>query len=323
MKKKISISAREIAERFGGEISGNPDVTVSAPARIESGRAGTICFLANPKYDHYIYSCKADIILVNRDFQPREPVSATLIRVDDAYSAVAGLLAWFQQMQRSARGGNRFRARLLPDRHISCSARIGRGTRIYPMVHIGEGVKIGRDCILYPGVKIYPGCVIGDRCTLHANAVIGADGFGFAPDASGRYSKIPQTGNVVIGNDVEIGASTTVDRSTMGSTIIHDGVKIDNLCMIAHNVEIGEHTVIAAQSGIAGSTKVGAHCVIAGQVGIAGHLVIADHTTIAAQSGITGDVREEGRTLFGSPAFDHREYLRAYAIFRSAARKKK
>ena len=320
--KKISLTAEEIARHLGGEVVGNPAVTVSAPARIESGRPGTICFLANPKYEHYLYGCKADIVLVNRNFEPRGPVSATLVKVDDAYASVASLLDWFEALKAQCRGGNSLLCRLLPGRSVALSARIGKGTRIYPQAYIGPRVRVGKECIIYPGVKIYHDCVIGDRCVIHANAVIGADGFGFAPQPDGSYRKIPQTGNVVIESDVEIGAGTTVDRSTMGSTIIRRGTKIDNLCMIAHNVEVGEDTVMAAQCGIAGSTRIGSRCVIAGQCGIAGHLTIADRTTIGAQSGIMSSIETPGKSYFGYPALEHREFLRAFADFRAKGRKR-
>ncbi len=317
------ISAKEIAEKLGGTVEGNPDVRVDAPARIEYGRPGTVCFYANPKYEHYVYSCKADVILVSKDFQPNEPISATLVRLDDPYAGVAALLKWFNDLKKQRRSGNRFRCRLRPSVSIAASARIGKGTYVYPQVYLGPHVKVGRDCILYPGVKVYHDCVIGDGCILHANSVIGADGFGFAPEKDGTYSKIPQTGNVIIEDNVEIGACTTIDRSTMGSTVIHSGVKIDNLCQVAHNVEIGSDTVIAAQSGVAGSTKLGKHCVIGGQSGIIGHIEVADNTTLAARSGIIGNVRKEGEVLLGYPAFDHKEYLKAYAAFKAAAKKSK
>lgn len=318
----ISLTAEEIALHLGGEVEGDPEVRVSSPARIESGRPGTICFYANPKYEHYVYSSKASIILVNRTFEPKEPVAATLVRVDDAYSAVASLLDWFSALKRRHRGGNSFRCRLSLRTSIALSARIGKGTRIYPQVYLGPNVKVGRNCILYPGVKVYHDCVIGDNCTIHANAVIGADGFGFAPKEDGTYAKIQQMGNVVIEDDVEIGAATTVDRATMGSTIVHRGTKIDNLCQVAHNVEVGDNTVMAAQSGLAGSSKIGKHCMIGGQSAVNGHISIADNTTIAGKSGVIGNVRKEGEVLLGYPAFDHKEYMRAYALFKSTGKKK-
>ena len=317
------ISAQEIAERLGGTVEGNPQARVYAPARIEHGKPGTVCFFANPKYEHYVYECKADIILVSKDFQPKQPVSATLVRLDDPYAGVAALLGWFNELKKQKRGGNSFRCRFAYDISVAVSARIGRGSRIYPQVYIGPHVRIGRDCIIYPGVKIYHDCIIGDNCIIHANSVIGSDGFGFAPVGDGTYKKIPQTGNVILEHDVEIGACTTIDRSTMGSTIIHSGVKIDNLCQVAHNVEVGDNTVIAAQSGIAGSTKVGRQCVIGGQSGIIGHIEVADNTTLAARSGIIGNVRKEGEILLGYPAFDRKEYLKAYAAFKAAAKKSK
>lgn len=313
----IRVSAQDIATRLGGELVGNPDVTVSAPARIESGRPGTVCFYANPKYERYVYGCKADVLIVNRTFVPRQPVSATLVKVDDAYAAVAELLVWFEQLRRSRPRGNRFLSRLSLRRSIAPSARIGRGTCIFPQVYIGARVRIGRDCILYPGVRIYHDCVIGNGCILHANAVIGADGFGFAPTADGSYKKIPQTGNVVLEDDVEIGACTTVDRATMGSTVIRRGVKLDNLCQVAHNVEVGPDTVMAAQSGIAGSAKIGQGCIIGGQSGVTGHVSVAGHTTIAARTGVIGNVRKEGEVLLGYPAIDHKTYMRAYARFKA------
>ena len=319
----VSLTAKEIAERIGGTVEGNPQVRVSAPARIEYGRPGTVCFYANPKYESYLYDCKADIIIVARDFEPRQPLTATLIRVDDPYEGITSLLGMFDSLKNGKPCGNRFWARWLDYRnYISSTARIGRGTHLYSQVHIGRKVKIGRNCIIYPGVRIYRDCVIGDNCIIHANAVIGADGFGFNRLEDGTYAKIPQTGNVVIGNNVEIGACTTVDRAMMGSTLIHDGVKIDNLCQIAHNVEIGENTVISAQCGIAGSTKVGRNCIIAGQSGLADHITVADNTTIAARTGVAGSVKKEGETLLGFPAIDYWDYMRAYAVFKQSGKKK-
>lgn len=316
----LQVTAREIAEHLGGELVGNPDVTVSAPARIESGRPGTVCFYANPKYEHYLYTCRASVILVNRSFEPAKPVDATLVKVDDAYASVAELLGWFEQLRKSRPRGNHIRARFSLRRSIACSARIGRRTCIFPQVYIGPRVKIGRDCILYPGVKIYHDCVIGDRCIVHANAVIGADGFGFAPTADGSYRKIPQTGNVVLEDDVEVGACTTIDRATMGSTVIRRGVKLDNLCQVAHNVEMGQNTVMAAQSGIAGSAHVGSQCMIGGQSGVNGHISVADHTTVAARTGVIGNVKKEGEVLLGYPAIDHKTYMKAYAKFKAGGK---
>lgn len=315
----MEITAQTLAELLGGEVVGDPQTTVTAPARIEQGRKGNICFFANPKYEHYVYETQASILLVNKTFEPKAPVPATLIKVDDAYACVAVLLDFFNRQRHARSRGNRLLARFSLKRSVAWSARIGKGTCLYPQVYVGPRVKIGRNCILYPGVRIYHDCVIGDGCILHAGVVIGADGFGFAPDADGSYRKIPQLGNVVLEDNVEIGANTTVDRATMGSTIIRQGVKIDNLCQVAHNVEIGPHTVMAGQAGIAGSTRIGAHCMVGGQVGISGHIAIADRTKIAAQSGVIGDIREPGRTLMGYPALDHGTYMRAYAVFRKNA----
>lgn len=329
----MEVSAKIIAEHLGGEIVGNPDVTVSSVARIESGRSGTLCFLANPKYEHYLYTCKASIILINRTFEPKEPVQATLVKVDNAYEAIASLLDLLNTMKSARRRGRAWSA------HVAFSARLGKGvyvgsnayigkkavvgkdSQIYPMVYIGEGVTVGENCIIYPGVKIYRGCKIGNNCIIQANAVIGSDGFGFAPTADGTYKKIPQTGIVTVEDNCEIGANTVIDRSTMGTTLIEKGVKLDNLIQVAHNVVIGANTVIAAQTGIAGSSKVGRSCMIGGQVGIAGHLNIADGTRLAAQAGVQGDIREEGKAYMGSPAIEHMNFIRSYAIFRRNGKK--
>lgn len=318
----MEITAKTLAEVLGGEVVGDPSVTVSEPARIEQGRKGTICFYANPKYEHYVYQTKASILLVNRDFEPKSPISATLIKVDDAYASVAKLLSYFSSLKKSRLRGNRLAARLSLRTSVSASSRIGKGTHIFPQVYIGPRVKIGSNCILYPGVRIYHDCVIGDNCILHGNAVIGADGFGFAPVEDGSYEKIPQLGNVVLEDNVEIGACTTVDRATMGSTIVRRGVKIDNLCQVAHNVEMGSDTVMAALSGIAGSARIGSSCMIGGQSGILGHISVADHTTVAARTGVIGTVRKEGETLLGYPAIDHQTYMRAYALFKRSGSQK-
>lgn len=328
----MEFKAKEIAEILGGTVDGNPDATVTGFARIENGKPGTICFFANPKYESYVYTCKADIIIVNRTFEPKEAVAATMIRVDDAYSAVASLLDYVTAKKRSYR---RYRGLLSRVRwsskigrkvyvgdfaYIGRRARVGDFTRIYENVYVGDDVRIGSHCIIYPGVRIYPGMVIGNNVIIHSNAVIGADGFGFAPMEDGTWKKIEHTGNVVIEDDVEIGANVCIDKSQMESTVIRKGVKIDDLCMIAHNVEVGKNTVMAAQTGIAGSTKVGEHCIIAGQVGIAGHINVADNTTIGAQSGILGSIKEEGQTLMGTPAFPLKQYLRSYAVFKRAGK---
>ncbi|HIZ88068.1 MAG TPA: UDP-3-O-(3-hydroxymyristoyl)glucosamine N-acyltransferase [Candidatus Coprenecus pullistercoris] len=329
----MEVSAKIIAEHLGGEIIGNPDVTVSSVARIESGRSGTLCFLANPKYEHYLYTCKASIILINRTFEPKEPVQATLVKVDNAYEAIASLLDLLNTMKSARRRGRAWSAHIAfsarlgkgvyvgSNAYIGKKAVVGKGSQIYPMVYIGEGVTVGENCIIYPGVKIYRGCKIGNNCIIQANAVIGSDGFGFAPTADGTYKKIPQTGIVTVEDNCEIGANTVIDRSTMGTTLIEKGVKLDNLIQVAHNVVIGANTVIAAQTGIAGSSKVGRSCMIGGQVGIAGHLNIADGTRLAAQAGVQGDIREEGKAYMGSPAIEHMNFIRSYAIFRRNGKK--
>ena len=328
----MEFKAKEIAEILGGTVDGNPEVKVTSFARIESGRPGAISFFANPKYEQYVYTSKADVIIVNKSFEPKEPVQATMVRVDDAYAAVAALLDYVTAKKRSYkryRGCHskvRWSAKVGKKVYVGDFAYVGKHsqigdyTKIYEHVYIGDDVKIGSHCIIYPGVRIYPGCVIGNNVILHANAVIGADGFGFAPLEDGTWKKIEHTGNVIIEDDVEIGANTCVDKSQMGSTIVRQGVKIDNLCQIAHNVEVGRNTVMAAQTGVAGSTKIGEHCIIAGQVGIAGHLTIANNTTIGAQAGVLGKVRKEGEVLMGSPAFPLKDFMRSYALFKRAGK---
>ena len=328
----MEFKAKEIAEILGGTVEGNPDTVVTTFARIESGKPGSICFFANPKYEHYVYECKASAIIVNNSFEPSQPVPATMIRVENAYAAVAALLEYVTAKKRSYRRHRGCRCR------IRWSARIGRKvyvgdfayigkraivgdyTKIYEQVYIGDDVKIGSHCIIYPGVKIYPGMVIGDRVILHANAVIGADGFGFAPLEDGTWKKIEHTGNVIIEDDVEIGACSCVDKSQMGSTIVRKGCKIDNQCAVAHNVEVGANTVMAAQTGLAGSTKIGEHCIMGGQVGVGGHITLADNTTLAGQAGVIGNVKESGKILMGTPAIPYKEYFRSYAMFKKAGK---
>ena len=329
----MKFKAKEIAEILGGTVDGNPEATVTSFARIESGKPGTICFFANPKYEHYVYECKADIIIVNNSFEPTQPVSATLVRVEDSYAAVAALLEYVTAQKRSyrryrgCRSRIRWSAKLGKKVYVGDFAYIGRKavvgdyTKIYEQVYIGDNVKIGSHCIIYPGVKIYPGMVIGDRVILHSNSVIGADGFGFAPLEDNTWKKIEHTGNVIIEDDVEIGACACVDKSQMGSTVVHKGCKVDNLCAIAHNVELGANTVMAAQTGIAGSTKVGEHCIMAGQVGIAGHINIADNTTIGAQAGVLGNIKEGGKVFMGSPAIPYKDFFRSYAVFKKGGAK--
>ncbi|MDE7024420.1 MAG: UDP-3-O-(3-hydroxymyristoyl)glucosamine N-acyltransferase [Paramuribaculum sp.] len=316
----MEFSASQIAALVNGTVEGNGEVKINTFAKIEEGCPGAISFLANPKYISFIYTTKSSAVLVKRDFVPEHPVSATLIRVDDPYATVAHLLTMVQQMMTPVHTGIEQPCFIaegveIPDNvYIGAFAYIGKGckiapgTKIYPQAYLGDNVCVGADSIIYSGVKIYHGCKVGARCIIHSGAVIGADGFGFAP-VNGGYDKIPQIGNVEIGDDVEIGANTTVDRAMMGSTRISNGVKLDNLIQIAHNCTVGESTVMAAQAGVAGSTHVGAHCMIGGQVGLAGHIHVGDGAQIAAQSGTPKNV-DAGARLFGSPAMDLREYGR-------------
>lgn len=317
----MQFTADIIARHLGGEVEGRGDATVSTFAKIEEAKPGAITFLANPKYTHYIYTTEASVVLVSRDFVAEQPVAATLVRVDDPYSALASLLQLAQSALRPNPVGIEEGSRVCKGTevgedayvgsfaYIAEGARIGRNVKIYPQCYVGAGVEIGDDTILYPGVKIYHGCRIGKRCILHSGAVIGADGFGFAPDAQGVYHKIEQIGIVEIDDDVEIGANTTVDRSTMGRTHIARGVKLDNLIQIAHNVEVGHDTVMASQAGVAGSTKIGANCMVGGQVGIAGHITVGDGAQFAAQSGVAKSV-PSGSRVMGSPAMPIGEYAR-------------
>jgi UDP-3-O-[3-hydroxymyristoyl] glucosamine N-acyltransferase len=309
----MEFTAQQIADFLGGEIQGNAAVTVSDFSKIEEGKPGTLSFLSNPKYSQFIYDSQASIILVNKDFQPEREVKATLIRVTDAYQSLATLLSLVDQAKPKKTG-------ISPLAYISSTAEIGENVYVAPFVYIGEHVKIGKGSLIYAhvnledgatigenvvlnsGVKVYYNCVIGANCILHSGCVIGSDGFGFAPTADGSYKKIPQMGNVVLEDDVEIGANSVVDRATLGSTIIRKGVKIDNLVQIAHNVEVGMNTVIAAQTGISGSTKLGKQCTLAGQVGIAGHLQIADGTIFGAQTGVPNSVKIPNQVLQGYPA---------------------
>lgn len=304
-----------------GTVEGDASVTVSTFAKIEEAEVGSITFLANPKYTHFIYSTAASIVLVCDDFKPERPVNATLIRVADPYTTLSQLLQTAQKMMAHTPVGVEqpvFIAdgiNIAEDCYVGAfsyigeNAKIGKGVKIYPQCYVGNNAVIGDGTILYPGVKVYHGCRVGARCIIHSGVVVGADGFGFAPSADGTYSKIPQIGIVEIADDVEIGANTTVDRATMGATRIADGVKLDNLIQVAHNVEIGANTVIAAQAGIAGSTKVGKHCMIGGQVGFAGHITVGDNVNIGAQSGIPNNVAS-GLNLMGYPAVPYHDFAR-------------
>ncbi len=326
----MKITAAKLAEMIGATVEGNPDVIISSPAKIEEAGPGSITFLANPAYEHHLYSTGASAVLVSLDFTPREAISPTLLRVADVYGTVSNLLAVYQQdeaaqtkraisahaaVEPSASLGDNVRVGKFSV--VENGASIGEGTVILDQVYVGPNVRIGKNSVIYPGVRILRDCVVGDNCIIHANVVVGGDGFGFAPDpASGRYNKVPQIGNVVIHDRVEIGASTTIDRATMGSTVIHSGVKLDNLIQVAHNVEIGENTVIAALAGIAGSAKIGKNCRIGGQVGIGGHCKLADGTQVQAQAGVINNITKEGAKLGGSPHMHYPDYLRSYAVFK-------
>jgi len=327
----MELTAKFLAQLLKGTVEGDENATATQFAKIEHGKPGTLSFFANPKYEPFVYTSQASILIVNKDFQPKEAVKPTLVRVDNAYNAIAELLKYVAEKKKKARRHRSLRARWFLNTkfgkrvylgafsYVGRHTVIGDNTVIHEQVFIGDNCRIGRNCIFYPGVRIYPGMIIGDNVILHSGVVIGADGFGNAPRPDGSWEKIEHLGNVIIGNDVEIGANSTVDRAQMESTIIGNGVRIDNLCMIAHNVIIGDHTAMAAQTGIAGSTEVGKYCIFAGQVGIAGHLKIADHTTVLAQGGVSGNVRKDGQVLHGSPAFDARHFIKAYALFKRAA----
>jgi len=324
----MKFTAQQIADALKGIVDGNPDIEVNNLSKIEEGKPGTLSFLANPKYTSYIYDTLASIVIVNNDFKPEKPLTATLIRVGDAYSSFATLLEMYQQDKGSKRIGISDKASIAESAKIGKDVYIaefvsigenviiGDNCSIYPNTTIGYNCKVGNDSIIYSGVNIYDDCQIGNKCILHAGAVIGADGFGFAPVEDDNYQKIPQIGNVIIEDQVEVGANTTIDRATMGSTIIRKGAMIDNLIQIAHNVVVGENTIIAAQSGISGSTKIGKNCLIGGQVGIIGHLEIADKVMIAAQSGVGKSIKEEKAIYEGSPAFPIRDFQRSYIHFR-------
>jgi UDP-3-O-[3-hydroxymyristoyl] glucosamine N-acyltransferase len=323
----MKFTARTIANFLKGEIAGNPDVEVWDIAKIEEARPGTIAFFSNPKYLKYVYSTEASIILVNKDFQPEGEIKATLIKVDNAYQSFAALLDLYQQSKPVKEGIEKesfisnsavlgLQVYIGAFSYISDNVNIGIKAKIYPQVFVGENVSIGENTIIYPGVRIYADCKIGNNCIIHAGAVIGADGFGFAPNSENNYKKVPQIGNVILEDYVEIGANTTIDRATMGSTIIRKGVKLDNLIQIAHNVEVGENTVMAAQVGVSGSTKIGRDCMVGGQAGFAGHLSIANGVKLGAQSGINTSVTEENSTLIGSPIMNFKDYMRSSVYFK-------
>lgn len=324
----MKVTVEKIAEILGGSVEGNPQTFINGLAKIEEADSNDISFLANPRYTPYVYSTRAGAVLVSRDFKPEKPVSTTLIRVDNPYAAFTELLEMYN-------GTTPVKTGIEPHAFIHPSAQIGKNVyigsfayidekaviednaKIFPHVYVGSEVRIGENTVLYPNVTVYHQCQIGNNCVIHAGTVIGSDGFGFASD-NGARRKVPQIGNVIIGNNVEIGANTTIDRATLGHTIIHDGVKLDNQIQIAHNVEIGENTVIAAKTGISGSTKVGKNCSIGGQVGMAGHLRIGNNVQVGAQSGITRNVKD-GEVLIGSPALPAANFRKSSVLFKNLA----
>jgi len=325
----MQFTAAQISILLDGKIEGNVDAVVSSFGKIEEAMDGQLTFLANPKYEEFLYTTQASIAIINENYELREPIRPTLIRVADAYSAFAQLLGKYQEMVTQQMKGVQqpsfisSSAQLEEDVFIGAfcyvgdNVKIGKNTKVFPNSFIGDNVQIGDNCILHPGVKIYHDCILHSYIIVHAGTVIGSDGFGFAPQADGSYKKVPQIGNVVIENNVEIGANTTIDRATMGSTCIKTGAKLDNLIQVAHNVEVGESTVIAAQVGVSGSTKIGKNVMIGGQAGIVGHIQIADGSRINAQSGVSKSMKDPYSTVTGSPAADYTSVLRSQAVFRN------
>lgn len=325
----MEFSAQQIASLLEGEIVGNADITVSGLSKIEEGEKGTLSFLANPKYEDHIYSTEASIVIINKSFEPQQEINSktTLIKVEDAYSCFAKLLGMYDQAMAKAPQIEKMSfvsesATIGKDvyigafAYISDGAVIEDGAHIYPNSYIGDNVRIGASTKLFAGVKIYRDCVIGKSCTIHSGAIIGADGFGFTPNSENNYQKVPQIGNVILEDHVEIGANTCIDRATLGSTIIRKGVKLDNLVQIGHNVVINDNTVMAAQVGVAGSTKLGKNMMVGGQVGIVGHISLADGVMIGAQAGVPKTIKKEGTVLLGSPAYDADDYKKSYMGFR-------
>lgn len=323
----MKFTAQQIAGILEGDVVGNPDVEVSKLAKIEEGTKGTLTFLANPKYKPYIYSTEASITIVDKAFETDNPISTTLIKVEDAYKAFSKLLEYYNQIKfnksgieqpsfisESAKYGENLYLGAFS--YLGDNVTIGDNVKIFPNSYIGDNVTIGDNSIVFSGAKIYAECVVGNNCVINSGAIIGADGFGFTPNEKGEYSKVPQTGNVILEDYVDIGAGTTIDRATLGSTVIRRGVKLDNQIQIAHNVEIGKNTVIAAQTGIAGSTKIGENCQIGGQVGIVGHITIGNNVKIQAQSGIGRNVKDN-EVLQGSPALSYGDYNKSYVYFKN------
>lgn len=324
----MKFTAKQIAEILEGEIVGNPEAVVSKLSKIEEGEEGSLTFLSNPKYTNFVHSTNASVCIVNKDFNPKEKISVTLIKVEDSYEAFSKLLGYYNDLKNTQKVGLEEphfigeNTCLGEDIYIGAfvylgkNVKIGNKVQIHPNSYVGDNVEIGDNTVILPGSKIYADCIIGENCFIHGGVVIGADGFGFTPDDQGVYKKVPQTGNVVIEDHVDVGAGTTIDRATLGSTVIRKGVKLDNQIQIAHNVEIGEHTAIAAQTGVAGSTRIGKHCIIGGQVGIVGHIQIGDHVRIQAQTGISRNVKD-GQALQGTPALGYSEYNKSYVHFKN------
>ena len=323
----MKFTAQQIAGILEGDIVGNPDVEVSKLSKIEEGTEGSLTFLANPKYTSYIYSTRASITIVNKTFEPENEIETTLIKVEDAYKSFSKLLEYYNMVKLNKVGveqpsfiseSTKYNDTVYIGAfsYIGENVSLGENVKIFPNVYVGDNVTIGNDTIIFAGAKIYSECVIGKNCVINSGAIIGADGFGFVPNEKGEFSKVPQTGNVILEDFVDIGAGTTIDRATLGSTIIRRGVKLDNQIQIAHNVEIGKNTVIAAQTGVAGSTKIGENCMIGGQVGIAGHLVIGNGVRVQAQSGIGRNVKDN-ETLQGSPSFNYGDWNKSYVYFKN------
>lgn len=323
----MKFSAEQIAGLLDGTVVGNPNIEVSKLSKIEEGTEGSLTFLANPKYKCYIYSTKASITIVNSDFESEEALTTTLIKVKDAYKSFTRLLEYYNQIKLNKTGieqpsyisdsvsiGENIYVGAFS--YIGENVKIGNNVKVFPNAYIGDNVIIGNNCIVFSGAKIYSDCIIGNNCVINSGVIIGADGFGFVPDEKGEYYKVPQIGNVILEDNVDVGAGTTIDRATLGSTIIRKGVKLDNQIQIAHNVEIGKNTVIAAQTGIAGSTKIGENCQIGGQVGIAGHLTLGNNVRIQAQSGIAGNVKDN-ETLQGTPSFAYSDWNKSYVYFKN------
>ncbi len=324
----MKFTVKQIAQLLNGEVRGDDSLIVSQLAKIEEGKQGDISFLANEKYEPFLYTTQASAVIVGRDFEPKKEFISTLIAVENPYIAFTQLLEEYEKRLNSSKVGIEQPVFVGENTtigeeiyqgafsYIGKNCKIGKNVKIYPHVYIGDNVTVGNNTILYAGVKVYQGCIIGNNCVVHSGAVIGSDGFGFAPQPDGTYKTIPQLGNVILENNVSIGSNSTIDCATRGSTIIREGAKIDNLVQIAHNVEIGKNTVIAAQTGVAGSTKVGNNCVIGGQVGVNGHITVADGTKVGGKAGITKSVKKSGLSLNGNPAFELNDYLRAMSVLR-------